>query len=364
MYSPNLLLSESDVVAMANIFENTILPMFKRCASLRYGPRGPATYTAPGPASSATLNTITLNPTLVALKPIVGNINQATYDTAGSLVGYSISIVAGTGAGQNNAIVAWTGSPTYVATVLNNWTTVPGATSFYTLNPPGSKPLDSVEFSDNNHRNFVRFAHPMGDAVFSDVTTTVLNNPFTTTAQSTKVTVNQPGHAFDTGDMIRISDVTGPVDGIAASNFNDYHVIYKVDANNYNIILFWNKTPTGGPGSPASPNPAALATGASGVGGTVKVHGIRFDRTKFTTWAKDHTFSGWHGCCSLRMGKPNDVLAVTDTRARVYNTKGLRVCDASIFPTKPNGNTQAPTYGIAQRMFELVSSEEYNIILP
>jgi choline dehydrogenase-like flavoprotein len=63
------------------------------------------------------------------------------------------------------------------------------------------------------------------------------------------------------------------------------------------------------------------------------------------------------------MGTPDDVTAVVDTRARVYNTKGLRVCDASIFPVKPNGNTQAPVYGIAQRVFELVSAEEYDKLL-
>lgn len=362
-YSPNMLSNEKDIVAMANLFQNTIFPMLTRCASIRYGPRGPATYAAPGPASAGGASSITLNQVIVSVKPIVGNINQATYDTPGSLVGYGISIVAGPGAGQNNAIVAWSGSPGYVATVIAPWGVVPTGASFYVLNPPGAKPLDSVEFNDNNHRNFVRFAHPIGDNIFSDVAVKVLTNPFTTYTASTLVTVNQTAHGYETGDMIHITGVSGPVDNIAASNFNDYHVVYKIDANSYNIVLFWSRTPIGGPGSPSPPNPAVAAVGAIGVGGTVNVHTIRFDQAKFRTWIKDHVFSGWHGCCSLRMGKPTDTNAVVDTRGRVYNTLGLRVCDASIFPVKPNCNTQAPCYGIAQKLFELVSSEEYNNLL-
>lgn len=44
------------------------------------------------------------------------------------------------------------------------------------------------------------------------------------------------------------------------------------------------------------------------------------------------------------MGPPDNSSSVVDTRARVYNTLGLRVCDASILPTKPDANTQATIY--------------------
>ncbi len=357
-YSPNMIADDRDIQAMGNIFTKTMLPIAKRMAQKRYGPRGLATYV--GGATAGAASSITLSPVIVPLKPIVGNINQATYNTAGSLNGYVISIVAGAGAGQNNLITSWTGSPGYVASVLIPWTVQPNATSVYTLNPPGASPLQSVEFSDDNHRNFVRFIHPHGDELFTTVIETPLVNPFTTSAGSTRVRVNQPNHGFETGDMIKISGVAAPVDNIAPENFNDYHIVYKVNNNAYDIILFWNKTPLGGPGSSPEPSPAASATGAANIGGNITIHTLYFDQAKFSEWLLTHYFSGWHPCCSCRMGLEDDSLAVVDTRARVYEAKGLRVLDTSIFPTKPNANTQAPVYGIAQQIFDLVSTEEYD----
>ncbi len=367
-YAPNMLADDLDTYAMANIFQNTIFPMGQRMASKRYGPRGIATYL--GVATAGGTSSITLNAVLNAVKPILGNINQATYDTAGSLAGYTVSILSGTGAGQTNVITAWAGAGTYVATVLVPWTTVPDATSVYSLNPPATTPLDSVEFTDNNHRNFVRFAHPHGDILFSPVKTVTpsIAAPitFTTTAASTRVTINQTNHGFETGDMIKIDGITAPIDNIAPENFNDYHIVYKIDADNYDIILFWNVTPVGGPGSSPIPNPAAAAVGAMTVfntAGSVNISTLRFDQAKFQEWLLSHYYSGWHASCSCRMGLFDDTEAVVDTRARVYDTKGARVLDASILPVKPNANTQAPTYGMAQKIFDLVSVEEYDNLL-
>lgn len=365
-YAPNMCANENDITAMSNTFSNTLLPILQRCATKRFGPRGPATYA--GLAVGATNTTITFGAfnSLVgpfAVKPIVGNIDATTYNTPGSLQGYSIRIVAGTGAQQTNVITSWSGSPNFIATLGTSWAIQPDGTSQYVLNPPGATPLDSVAFSDNNHRNFVRFAQPYGDELFSDVKHTQLVNPFKTAAKSTRITVSQPNHGFETGDMIKISGITAPVDGIQPQHINEYHIVYKIDNNSYDIILFWNLTPIGGPGSSPAPNPAANAVGQTNVGGTVTVSTLRFDEGKFRTWLQNHYFSGWHGCCTCRMGKPDDTQAVVDTRARVYNTKGLRVCDASIFPVKPNANTMAPTYGIAQKIFDLVSEEEYDYLL-
>ena len=108
-------------------------------------------------------------------------------------------------------------------------------------------------------------------------------------------------------------------------------------------------------------NPGATSAGAGGVSATIKT--LAYDERKFRTWLRSNHFSGWHGCCSCRMGRADDVEAVVDTRARVYDTKGLRVCDASIFPVKPDGNTQAPCYGIARKLTGLVADEEYDYLL-
>jgi len=79
------------------------------------------------------------------------------------------------------------------------------------------------------------------------------------------------------------------------------------------------------------------------------------------TWPEDEntywrTFSGtmWHPVGTCRMGLDTDVRSVVDPRLRVINTKRLRVIDASVFPDLPSGNTQAPTFVIADRGADLV----------
>lgn len=49
----------------------------------------------------------------------------------------------------------------------------------------------------------------------------------------------------------------------------------------------------------------------------------------------------FHPSCTCRMG-PDPALAVVDSRLRVHGLAGLRVCDASAFPSLIGGNTNAP----------------------
>jgi hypothetical protein len=518
-YAPTMGSNESDIVAMSNIFENTILPIAKRTASKRIGSRG-LLPSYQGVATGGSINTINLAVLFGETRAILGNITQINYDTASSLIGFTIQIVAGLGAGQTKTITAWTGTGLYEATVNINWTTNPDATSVYFLNPGptqlppfGPLPLDNVVFRDDNHRNFVRFAYPNGDKLFSSVVVggktpspidptqrallslTTIVDPINPAGVSTRINIGMRSHGYETGDMIKISGMSEPLNGIGESHINEYHIAYVTDANNFHIILFHNvssldggfskvPSPTVGAtvgtwndvaftgfvsataltitsvesgivqvgqvvtgtgitansiivsgggndwvlsesttgtaaGTGSAPGTATLtltapntfitgqvitSTGGTGsittgttivTGGTgtvftmsaaqtltgvtvtgsislsvtdtrlngIEVHTLRFDRAKFRTWLKTHYFSGWHSCCSCRMGKPTDSMAVVDTRARVYNTKGLRVVDCSIFPVKPNANTQAPAYGIAQKIFELVSVEEYDQLL-
>jgi choline dehydrogenase len=50
----------------------------------------------------------------------------------------------------------------------------------------------------------------------------------------------------------------------------------------------------------------------------------------------------------------SDAEAVVDTELRVRGIEGLRVIDASVMPTVPRGNTNAPTIAIAERAADLI----------
>jgi choline dehydrogenase len=55
----------------------------------------------------------------------------------------------------------------------------------------------------------------------------------------------------------------------------------------------------------------------------------------------------FHPVGTCKMG--NDPLAVVDDELRVRGTGRLRVIDASVFPRITSGNTNAPTYVIAEK---------------
>jgi choline dehydrogenase len=63
----------------------------------------------------------------------------------------------------------------------------------------------------------------------------------------------------------------------------------------------------------------------------------------------------FHPVSTCKMGA--DSLAVVDDRLRVHGIAGLRVIDASIMPRITSGNTNAPTYMIAERGAEFILSE-------
>ena len=50
-------------------------------------------------------------------------------------------------------------------------------------------------------------------------------------------------------------------------------------------------------------------------------------------------------------------LNVVDARLRVHGVEGLRVADASIFPTIPTGNTNAPAIMVGERASDLILAD-------
>ncbi|MGI9509636.1 MAG: GMC oxidoreductase, partial [Geminicoccaceae bacterium] len=64
--------------------------------------------------------------------------------------------------------------------------------------------------------------------------------------------------------------------------------------------------------------------------------------------------TNWHPCGTARIGRLDDPMAVLTPDAKVKDVDGLFVFDASLMPTVPHGNTNAPTMAVADRAVDLM----------
>jgi choline dehydrogenase len=65
----------------------------------------------------------------------------------------------------------------------------------------------------------------------------------------------------------------------------------------------------------------------------------------------------YHVMGTCKMGPEHDPMAVVDDRLRVRGLDGLRVIDASVMPTMPSGNINAPVIMIAERGAEMLLAD-------
>ena len=64
--------------------------------------------------------------------------------------------------------------------------------------------------------------------------------------------------------------------------------------------------------------------------------------------------SGFHPSGTCRMGPAQDRNAVVAADGKVHGLKGLRVIDASVFPSVTTGNTNAPTMMVAEKLADAI----------
>ncbi|MBA5779180.1 choline dehydrogenase [Stappia sp. F7233] len=65
---------------------------------------------------------------------------------------------------------------------------------------------------------------------------------------------------------------------------------------------------------------------------------------------REHAESAFHPCGTCRMGAADDPYAVVDPEGRVIGVDGLRVADSSVFPQITNGNLNAPSIMVGEKM--------------
>jgi 5-(hydroxymethyl)furfural/furfural oxidase len=88
--------------------------------------------------------------------------------------------------------------------------------------------------------------------------------------------------------------------------------------------------------------------------GDLKLADVLESDETLAQYLKQSVGSAYHVSGSCRMGRVDDPLAVTDEQGLVHGVGGLRIVDASIFPSIPAANTNLPVIMVAERMSDLI----------
>jgi choline dehydrogenase len=81
--------------------------------------------------------------------------------------------------------------------------------------------------------------------------------------------------------------------------------------------------------------------------------GVQTDE-QIDAFIREKIETAYHPSCSCKMGASSDPTAVVDPQARVIGLENLRVVDSSIMPSITNGNLNAPTIMIAEKVSDLI----------
>jgi len=74
------------------------------------------------------------------------------------------------------------------------------------------------------------------------------------------------------------------------------------------------------------------------------------DDDALDAFVREHVESAYHPCGTCRMGRADDLAAVVDPEGRVIGVERLRVADSSVFPLITNGNINAPSIMVGEKI--------------
>ena len=73
---------------------------------------------------------------------------------------------------------------------------------------------------------------------------------------------------------------------------------------------------------------------------------------------REHVESAYHPCGTCKMGRADDPMAVVDPKGCVIGVNNLRVADSSIFPRITNGNLNAPSIMVGEKIADYVLEKQ------
>jgi len=75
-------------------------------------------------------------------------------------------------------------------------------------------------------------------------------------------------------------------------------------------------------------------------------------------WVRENVETAYHPTCTCKIGADEDPMAVVDPYCRVRGIESLRIVDSSIFPSVPNGNTNAPTIMVGEKAADIIRGKD------
>jgi len=81
------------------------------------------------------------------------------------------------------------------------------------------------------------------------------------------------------------------------------------------------------------------------------------DAGELPAWARSRFGTTFHPSSTCRMGSTSNSMAVVDNEGRIHGVDGLRVVDASIFPTGPRANIHFTVVGVAEKLADAIKQQ-------